>query len=369
MAKVKPNVLIVIPSLTQGGSERQAVYYALALKKQGRYNPVIIGLGRSGELTEWMDAEGITYDTFSGQAFWAGSRWQKVRTLFSFLLFVRRFRPAYLLALTYWPTVLCGCVWRFSGARAFFWNQGSVDEAVPFSVWERIAQKMKPTYLANGHVPAQFISQRHGVPLSAINIIYNALEIPEELSTKVSDSLNLLMLANFFPEKDHATVLRAFTSISPRFPHAVLHFAGAAPGAGTGLLEAKALGYDLNLCGKVIFHGTVSDPSVLLRQAQIGILSTRSEGFSNALMEYMAYGLPVVATDIEANRDALGSENAPWLFAVGDLQGLAERLSSLMADESLRTSVGKQNRILALERFAINRFVTHVNALFAHAAG
>jgi glycosyltransferase involved in cell wall biosynthesis len=364
MEKGKPNVLIVIPSLTQGGSERQAVYYALALKKQGRYNPVIIGLGRSGELTEWMDAEGITYDTFSGQAFWAGSRWQKVRTLFSFLLFVRRFRPAYLLALTYWPTVLCGCVWRFSGARAFFWNQGSVDEAVPFSAWERIAQKMKPTYLANGHVPAQFISQRHGVPLSAINIIYNALEIPEELSTKVSDSLNLLMLANFFPEKDHATVLKAFAEIVLRFPNVTLHFAGSAPGKGTGLLEAKAYAYDLSLCGKVLFHGSVSDPAQLLRQAHVGILSTRSEGFSNALMEYMAYGLPVVATDIEANREALGPENKAWLFAVEDAQSLAQQLGSLIADEWLRRSVGNRNRNFAFERFAMKRFNERVNALF-----
>ena len=223
---------------------------------------------------------------------------------------------------------------------------------------------MKPAYLANGKVPAAFISQRHGVSQNEIPIIHNALEIPEKQISAGAETINILMLANFFPEKDHATVLRAFAEITDEFPNARLHFAGAAPGAGKGLLEAKALAYDLGLCGNVIFHGTVSNPSELLLQAHIGILSTRSEGFSNALMEYMAYGLPVIATDIEANRDALGEENVPWFFPVEDTEKLAELMRLLLKDESTRSAIGRRNYALARERFAMSRFEEQANILF-----
>jgi glycosyltransferase involved in cell wall biosynthesis len=366
MSGTKPNILIVIPSFTQGGSERQAVYYALAIKKAGCFQPILIGLGRTGELTRWMDAEGLAYHAFPGQSFGAGNRLQKLRVLFSFFWFMRRFRPAYILALTYWPTILCGCIWRFTGAKKFWWNQGSVDDGIAFTLWEKLAKWMKPAYLANGKVPAAFISQRHGVPLGEIPIIHNALEIPAEPLPRNQEKLHLLMLANFFPEKDHATVLRAFAQIKSEFSNVFLHLAGAAPGAGTGLLEAKSLAYDLGLCGNVIFHGTVSNPSELLLQAHVGILSTRSEGFSNALMEYMAYGLPVIATDIEANRDALGEENVPWLFPVEDAQKLAELLRLLLKDESRRSAIGRRNYALARERFAMSKFEQSVNFLFLH---
>jgi glycosyltransferase involved in cell wall biosynthesis len=364
--KQLPTIIIVIPSFTAGGSERQALYYAKAIQSQGRFQPVMIGLGRDGELSPQIDQAGISKFLFPAVLFWNGTLFQKFKTLFSFWLFISKLKPRYILALTYWPTILCGLVYRFTSANKFYWNQGSVDTFLPFTKWERaVARFCKPTYLANGASPAAFISERHSIPRSKVSIIYNALEIPETIAQPSSETLNVVMLANFFPEKDHETVLRAFALIITDIPNARLHFIGGAPGQSPRLIAAKALAFDLGLSRNVQFHGVLAEPQLILRQADIGILSTLSEGFSNALMEYMAYGLPVVATDIPPNREALGEANLPWLFPVGDVPALGQRLITLLTNADLRRKLGQANREQAQQRFNLERFNSNVNNLFA----
>jgi glycosyltransferase involved in cell wall biosynthesis len=364
-SSARPVVLIFVPSFTAGGSEKQAVYYAKAIQMAGKFEPIFIGFGREGELALRMENEGFRKHHFSVDSFWTGNFFTRIKTILSLLFFVRSFHPRYLIALNHWPAVFCGLTFRFVGAKAFYWNQGSVETQLSVSKWEKlIARLFKPRYLANGQSSANFIAARHSIPRSKVSIIYNALEIPETIEKPSSETLNVVMLANFFPEKDHETVLRAFALIITESPNVRLHFIGGAPGQSPLLIAAKALAFDLGLSRNVQFHGVLADPQLILRQAHLGILSTLSEGFSNALMEYMAYGLPVVATDIPPNLEALGEANLPWLFQVQDVHGLANRMERLLRNESLRKEIGIRNRERAIKEFCISEFNKKVGALF-----
>lgn len=361
-----PVVLIFVPSFTAGGSEKQAVYYAKAIQMAGKFEPIFIGFGREGELALRIENEGFQKYHFSVDSFWTGNFFTRIKTILSLLFFVRSFHPRYLIALNHWPAVFCGLTFRFVGAKAFYWNQGSVETQLSVSKWEKlIARLFKPRYLANGQSSANFIAARHSIPRSKVSIIYNALEIPETIEKHSSETLNVVMLANFFPEKDHETVLRAFALIISDIPNVRLHFIGGAPGQSPRLIAAKALAFDLDLSRNVQFHGVLAEPHLILRQAHLGILSTLSEGFSNALMEYMGYGLPVVATDIPPNREALGEANIPWLFPVGDVPALGQHLTTLLTNADLRQKLGQANREKAQQRFNLERFNSKVNNLFA----
>jgi glycosyltransferase involved in cell wall biosynthesis len=359
------NIVIVLPSLTLGGAERQALRYARFIKESGIGTPIVIGLGRSGALVPTLEEVGIAHHTLPMVDFSSGSRVQKAMQLFRWWWQLYQLRPSAVIGFTHWPNVLCGLVWRWTGAKAFYWNQRSVDTDLPMTIWERMARRKSPIYVSNGMAGAKFISQRHGVPLSDVVLVPNVVELPYLCpAAPQQGAIQLLMTANFFPEKDHATVLHALATYlkreDARLVH--LHLVGTAPGRSTQMITMKALAFDLGLCGKVTFHGTVSDMAPLLINTHIGILSTRSEGVSNAILEYMAHGLPVLATDIDANREALGPHNKAWLFAVGDTERLTSLLVSIIHHLD-RHALGMANRTYVEQRHSEMVFSTRLRQL------
>jgi glycosyltransferase involved in cell wall biosynthesis len=351
--------LIVIPSLTLGGTEKEALQYAQSIMASGLGTPLVIGLGRDGELRHRLNEAGIACGTFHAAPFMNGNRLQKLTTLVRWWRQLVQWRPHTIIGMTYWPNLLCGLMWKLTGAQRFIWVQFSVDQNIPLTLWERIAARSRPRYVANGSAGKEFITARHRLRSDAVRIIPNALTLPalENRTVEHPEQVKLLMTANFFPEKDHATVLRALATFLQRAdaPPVHLHFAGAAPGRSPQMAETKALAFDLGLCGKVTFHGTVNDVRPLLQQADIGILSTRSEGMSNAILEYMAHRLPVIATDILANREALGEQNAEWLFPVGDVERLTDLINAIIAHPD-RATIGQRNRAYVEGRHALAIF-------------
>jgi len=357
-----PTYVIVIPSLTLGGAEKQAVQYARALLRTGIGQPVLVGLGRDGLLINRLDDLEIAYSSFDARAFYGTSRFRKARTVLNFAWFLRSLRPDTIIGFTHWPNLLCGVAWRMSGARRFYWNQRSVDTDVSMTIWERVAMRLGPEYLSNGLAGEAFISERHRLPAGSVTVIPNAVHLPaleekHEVSLGEKDTIQLLMTANFFPEKDHATLLRALRLYMDREDARPvhLHLVGGAPGQSPALNMMKAMAFDLRLDHHVTFHGKIEQMAPMLQTVHIGILSTRSEGVSNAVLEYMAYALPVIATDILANREAVGPENEEWLFSLGDVERLAELLAALIAHPE-RTAIGQRNRAYVEGRHALAIF-------------
>ncbi|MDP1591095.1 MAG: hypothetical protein Q8M07_25295, partial [Prosthecobacter sp.] len=209
-----PTYVIVIPSLTLGGAEKQAVQYARALLRSGTAQPFVLGLGRDGRLINRLEDLDIPHGSFDAQAFFGASRSQKALTVLRFAWFLRSLRPDTIIGFTHWPNLLCGVAWRWSGARRFFWNQRSVDSAVAMTTWERLAIRLGPRYMSNGLAGRAFIMERHGLQADSVATVPNAVHLPDVQQvtldrTDGNGTLQLLMTANFFPEKDHATLLRA----------------------------------------------------------------------------------------------------------------------------------------------------------------
>ena len=340
------NILIVLPSLTLGGAEKQALEYALALKKNGK-EPFILGLGREGELVSKLNKNQINYISYSFSSFFSGKKIQQLLFLIRFIFFLRKYKFDSVITFTYWPNVLLKLIYRFAGIKTMFWNQRSVDDQLQPVFWERIGRYSKVNYIANSQASALSISRRHQIKMEDIKIIYNVMELSMDLPEKKFDKpfFNIVMVANFFEEKDQFTLIKAFTELKKQIHRPLkLHLVGSAPGKGSRLLDAKALVFDLGLTLEdVHFYGTHSNVKELLRQMDIGVLSTYSEGFSNALMEYMDAGLPIVATDIPANREALGKQNEEWLFEIENQVELLDLLKRLFDDEYLRLKLGSEN--------------------------
>ncbi len=165
------------------------------------------------------------------------------------------------------------------------------------------------------------------------------------------DGFKIICVANLRPQKDHLTLIRAFTQLSQNYPNVSLHLIGAESDPNyADQIRHEVTARALN---QVYFYGAVEDVQGLLQQAQIGVLSSVSEGLPMALLEYAAAGLPVVTTDVGACKEVVaGSCFSPYYPVLRKL------FLALVKDiQEYETATAKAEKLKA-----------HVNANYSEAA-
>ena len=105
--------------------------------------------------------------------------------------------------------------------------------------------------------------------------------------------------------------------------------------------ELEHLVSELGLGGRVYFLGKNYDRRRLLSALDIGVITSDFEGLSNAIMEYMASGIPTVASAVGGNLELIRDEENGCLFGAGDEGDLSDKLKSLMKDPSKEKGMDK----------------------------
>jgi glycosyltransferase involved in cell wall biosynthesis len=156
------------------------------------------------------------------------------------------------------------------------------------------------------------------------------------------------------PEKDHATLLAAFAQCPDTTR---LQIVGGGPLDAPLRSQAHALG----IADRVQFVGPVADTAPCYAQFDVFVLSSRTEQLPLVLLEAMACGLPVVATDVGDVRATLPYDAGPCIAPPADADALASSLRLLLGNQGLRARLGQKNRQVVAERFAagacLQRFV------------
>jgi L-malate glycosyltransferase len=216
----------------------------------------------------------------------------------------------------------------------------------------KIANRYPRRWLANSQAVADVVSRLEAINRSRFDVIYNGVEIPpDDAGPKTGDTAGqtVVMVANLRPVKGVDTLIRAAAVVVKSVPNARFVIVGDGPQR-TSLLKLTA---DLSLTGRIDFIGSTSDVRSTLRGATVGVLTSTSEGFSNAILEYMCAGLPVVATDVGGNREAVLDGKTGFLVASADQNALAAKLIYLLThpDESFR--LGRAGRERAETEFSL----------------
>lgn len=169
----------------------------------------------------------------------------------------------------------------------------------------------------------------------------------------------VLFLGRFDREKSPETLLAAWPRV--RAARATLLVVGDGPlrpeveGLASSLGE---LSRPIRLCGPT------ADPSLYLRAADVVVVPSASEGMSNVLLEAMAHGLPVVATDIAGNREVLVHPELGALVAPGDPAALARAVDRWLEDPAAAAKAGGSARTHVAERYGVDRMVSAYERLF-----
>lgn len=227
--------------------------------------------------------------------------------------------------------------------------------------------------LGNSRAVIDQLHHQEGVPPGKLVLIYNGIDtapfkaqpprhiLRKELGMPL-DALVLVIAANLIPYKGHADLLRALSTIRNDLP-ANWHLQCAGYDAGI-LDELKAQARASAIEGRVHWLGEMQDIRALLKAADIGVLCSHEEGFSNALLEYMAAGLPVVVTDVGGNAEAVVDGETGWIVPAGDPSALAAKILDLALNEKRRRVFGSAGRRRVEQCFSLETCVASYDSLY-----
>lgn len=170
------------------------------------------------------------------------------------------------------------------------------------------------------------------------------------------------IVANLIPYKGHADLLSGLHLVRDRLPPGwVLLTIGRDDGA---LNDLRALSEELGLAPHIRFLGLRRDVPDLLAASDVGILSSHQEGFSNALIEGMASGLPMVATNVGGNADAVIHDETGLIVPPHQPQELGNAVAHLMADEERARVMGDAGKRRAHTLYSLASCVGAYEALY-----
>jgi glycosyltransferase involved in cell wall biosynthesis len=207
---------------------------------------------------------------------------------------------------------------------------------------------------------------RAGFPRKKVVVIGNALPVEafavaSPAIPRGSGKLRVGMIARMNAAyKNHRLFLRAAARLRQRFEN--VEFVVVGDGPLRAEIEREAL--ELGLQGKVDFLGDRRDVPAVLASLDISVVPSASESLSNVLLESMAGGVPVVASDVGGNRELAGDERAV-LVSPNDDKAFAAEIERLLTDSQLRAHLSSKARQFARANFSVELIRDRYRDLYA----
>lgn len=354
----RPGVFLMINSLETGGSERQFAELARSL------NPAAfdVHLGCLLKRGTFLDGESMHHFGLGGSLY----RWQSIKSRYAVAKFMRASQVSIAHAFDFYTNLMLIPAARLARIPVVIGSQRQLGDLLTPNQRRVQIMMFRSTdcVIANSRVVAAALVGE-GVPESKVAVIPNGL--PElafseaiPAFAKISGLVRVGMIARMNSRaKNHVIFLEAAARLAARIPQLEFILAGDGPLRA----ELEALADRLNLRPRVRFLGDRRDIPSVLASLDISVLASASESLSNAIIESMAAGLPVVATRVGGNPE-LVSERTGLLVPPNDAEALADGIEHLVRDRALRAQMRQNARAFARSNFSIEQMRTRHEELY-----
>lgn len=356
--------LFLIDELDIGGTEQQILELVRRIDRR-RFEPVV-GCFRHGAKAREIESLGVrvVHEPKSLKA--------DPGLVLRLAKFMRRERfdivQTYLWGANTWGRVAA----RIAGVPHVLASERNVD------VWEERYKQVLGRWLAratdriiaNSEAVRRYLLD-HSVPAEKVVTIYNGVNFDRfrtacdpairrgELGIP-RDAILAGTVARVEPAKDHATLLTAFSLIAERAPR--LHL--AIVGGGSELEGLHSRARDLGIAERVHFTGARTDAAEWLQSVDFSVLSSVKEGLSNTVLESMAAGRAMVATDVGGNAEVIVEGETGHLVPARDPQALANAMARLASSEERIRDFGRAGRERVHDLFSVERMVERTESLY-----
>lgn len=331
-------LLLMIHGLSAGGAERvmTAIADGLAAREHEVY--LLTLSGRSDHFYEPCDTvRRISLDLADESKGLLRGLWANLHRIRAIYRQVAAIRPDAIVSFGTTVNILALLACVGTGVRVFVSERtdpGAHAIARRWRVLRHITYRRASALVVQTARSAEWFRVRMGRNLPVVAIANPVkTQLDEERPDVVPPTPFVLAVGRLAPEKGFDVLLRAFEAAARQCTELNLAIAGEGPEA-AGL---AALAEEYRISARVFFLGRVKPIRSLMRQAEMFVLSSRYEGFPNALLEAMAAGVPVIAVDCPSGpREILGDGRFGLLVPPEDPLVLARAMVSVATDAELR---------------------------------
>jgi glycosyltransferase involved in cell wall biosynthesis len=358
MKSMPINILYIIDRLGYGGTEKQLVQLIRNLD-QDKFRPHLCTLKASEGLYEEPEIPRISLDFVS---FAHPSIVTKVMTLSSFIrqheihIVQTFFQDPFLLGAMVKPFNKVKLIGSFRDLG--FWRTPSETRKM------KMAYPCFSSFMANSQAVKDHFVQVDGINSKKIEVIYTGvdLEAQPEITDKSPQNTPVVgIVANINrPVKRVQDFIRAAALVRKARPEVKFVIVGD----GHLRAELESLSLSLGLGRTLSFMGRVENPLEVVRKFHVGVITSETEGFCNAILEYMACGVPVVATATGGNFELVREGDNGFLVPVGNVVLMAAKIELLLQNYSLHKHISDMNLARVLSEFSLPQMVTRQQLIY-----
>jgi glycosyltransferase involved in cell wall biosynthesis len=226
-----------------------------------------------------------------------------------------------------------------------------------------LAFRASQAVVVNSQDVARYVVARYRAPREQIRLIYNAIDTRRFRPSPAHDTIvggTILSVGRLVEQKDHSLFLIAAARLASEMPAVRFMIVGDGPLRPQLETQAQQLGIKERVC----FAGECPDVQNVMQGARLFWLTSRWEGMPNVVLEAMASGLPVIATDVGGTRELIRPGIDGFVVAVGDPHPFVHHSRALLAQPEMRQQFAVAARARA-EEFSTARMVSAWSELYA----
>ena len=365
-------VLMFIQTLELGGSETQCVEVARQLKEEG-YCVTVGCLRADGPLKARLNESGLECVEFPVRA--SLLRPKAALQMLKLVAFIRKRRFEVVHTNDLYSNLFAVPAAWLAGVPVIISSRRDLGRwwwytPVRRKILRRV-QELSTRILVNSEAVRQELLIRDGFAPDKIHVVYNGIDTEkfiqaacdrQHLLPSISPNHKLIItVANMHTgAKGHGDLIEAARSVREVCPEARFLFAGDGEMRSFFEDQVRAAGLE----EMFIFLGHRTDIASLLACCDIGVLASRTEGLPNAVLEYMAAGLPVVATAVGGIPEIIEHEVNGLLIPSENPAALSGALLRLLNDEQMRKRLAEAGRERVLARFNFASVLANLRQLY-----